>query len=200
MRESPGDRLSQPASVTEALAMLDRALDHLTAADAASLPSSVQAAVLRGLEQAAGKQVAARSRVLAAFAGQAAYETDGQRTARAWLAWQTRITTGAAAGAVGWARRLACHPVIGTALAAGDLSESWARQVCAWTDRLPPPAKTPPMRSWPPRPAPGQTCPVSPAWRRKCTNAPTTTRVTVSRTGSGTGRCSWAPPSAAPAG
>ena len=138
MRESPGDRLSQPASVTEALAMLDRALDHLTAADAASLPSSVQAAVLRGLEQAAGKQVAARSRVLAAFAGQAAYETDGQRTARAWLAWQTRITTGAAAGAVGWARRLAYHPVIAHALAAGDLSESWARQVCAWTDRLPP--------------------------------------------------------------
>jgi len=28
--------------------------------------------------------------------------------------------------------------VIGGALAAGELSESWARQVCAWTDRLPP--------------------------------------------------------------
>ena len=44
---------------------------------------------------------------------------------------------GAAAGAVGWVRRLAAHPVIGAALAAGDLSESWARQICTWTDRLP---------------------------------------------------------------
>src|SRR5579863_8552766 len=137
-QQGPGQGPGEPASVTEALAMLDRALDHLAAADAASLPSSVQAEVLRGLERAAGKQVAARSRVLAAFAGQAAYEADGQRTARAWLAWQTRVTAGAAAGAVGWARRLADHPVIGAALAAGDLSESWARQVCAWTGRLPP--------------------------------------------------------------
>ena len=138
MCEGPGDRQSQPTSVTEALAMLDRALDHLTAADAASLPSCVQAEALRALERAGAKHTAAQARVLAAFAGQATYEADGQRSARAWLAWQTRITAGAAAGAVGWARRLAYHPVIGDALAAGDLSESWARQVCAWTDRLPP--------------------------------------------------------------
>jgi hypothetical protein len=76
--------------------------------------------------------------MLAAFAGQGAYEADGQRSAAAWLTWQTRVTAGAAAGAVGWARRLAAHPVIATALAAGDLSESWARQLCAWTGRLPP--------------------------------------------------------------
>jgi len=34
-------------------------------------------------------------------------------------------------------RRLSAHPVIGEALAAGELSESWARQICEWTDRLP---------------------------------------------------------------
>ena len=132
------DGLGQPASVTQALAMLDRALDHLNATDTASLPASVQAKALRTLERAGAKQVAARTRVLAAFAGQAAYEGDGHGSARAWLRWQTRVTTGAAAGAVGWLRRLDAHPVIGDALAAGDLSESWARQVCAWTDRLPP--------------------------------------------------------------
>jgi hypothetical protein len=132
------DGLGRPASVTQALAMLDRALDHLAAADAASLPSAVQAEALRALERAGAKQVAVRSRVLAAFASQAAYEDDGQGSARAWLRWQTRVTNGAAGGAVGWLRRLAEHPVIGDALAAGDLSESWARQVCAWTDRLPP--------------------------------------------------------------
>ncbi len=132
------DGMGQPSTVTEALGMLHRALDHLNAADAGSLPASVQAEVLRALERAGAKHTAARSQVLAAFAGQAAYEDDGQGSARAWLRWQTQVTTGAAAGAVGWVRRLAAHPVVATALAAGDLSESWARQVCAWTDRLPP--------------------------------------------------------------
>ncbi len=131
------DWLEKPSSVTEALAMLHRALDHLTAADAALLPAGVQAEALRALERAAAKHTVARARVLAAFAGQAAYEDDGQGSARTWLRWQTRVTPGAAAGAVGWARRLAAHPVIEDALTAGELSESWAKQLCAWTDRLP---------------------------------------------------------------
>jgi Domain of unknown function (DUF222) len=130
-------RSEEPSSVTEALAMLDRALDHLSAADAALLSAGVQAEALRALERAAAKHTVARARVLAAFAGQAAYEDDGQGSARTWLRWQTRVTPGAAAGAVGWARRLAAHPVIGDALAAGELSESWAKQLCAWTDQLP---------------------------------------------------------------
>jgi hypothetical protein len=131
------DKPAEPSSVTEALAMLDRALDHLSAADAASLPAVVQAEALRALERAVAKHTVARARVLAAFAGQAAYEDDGQGSARTWLKWQTRVTPRAAAGAVGWMRRLATHPVIGDALAAGELSESWAKQLCAWTDRLP---------------------------------------------------------------
>jgi hypothetical protein len=127
----------RPANVAEALRMLDRALDHLNAADAASLPANVQAETLRALGRAESKHTAARARVLSAFAGQAAYEDDGQGSAGTWLRWQTRVTKGAAAGAVGWARRLAAHPVIGAALAAGELSESWGKQICAWTDRLP---------------------------------------------------------------
>ena len=45
------DGSGRPASVTEALAMLDRALDHLAAADAASLPGEIQADALRALER-----------------------------------------------------------------------------------------------------------------------------------------------------
>ena len=55
-----------------------------------------------------------------------------------WLRWQTQITQAAAAGAVGWMRRLAAHPVVAGALAAGRVSPSWARHICDWTDRLPP--------------------------------------------------------------
>ena len=133
MCDGPG----QPATVAEALVMLDRALDHLNASDAASLPTAAQADVLRGLERAEAKHTAARAQVLAAFAGQAAYEDDGQGSARTWLEWQTRVTAAAASGAVGWVRRLAAHPVIANALAAGGLSPSWAKQLCAWTDRFP---------------------------------------------------------------
>jgi hypothetical protein len=131
------DGLGQPDSVTDALVMLGRALDHLAAADAASLPASVQAEALRALERAQSQHTAARARILAAFAGQGGFEDDGQGSARAWLKWQARVTQGAAAGAIGWARRVTAHPVIVEALAAGELSESWARQVCEWTGKLP---------------------------------------------------------------
>jgi hypothetical protein len=117
--------------------MLDRALGYLTATDAASLPAAVQAEALRALGRAEARHTAARARVLGAFAAQGGCEDDGHGTARAWLKWQTRVTTGAAASAVAWARRLAAHPAIGQALAAGELSPSWARHLCEWTERLP---------------------------------------------------------------
>ena len=104
------DGADSPVSVSQALGMLDRALDHLNAADVASLPAGVQTEALRALEGAEAKHTAARGRVLAAFAAQGGCEDDGHGTARAWLKWQTRITASAAAGAVGWARRLAAHP------------------------------------------------------------------------------------------
>ena len=127
----------RPASAAEALTMLDRALDYLASSNAASLPSGAQAEALRALERAEGKHTAARGRVLAAFAAQGGFEDDGHGTARTWLKWQTQVTTSAAAAAVGWARRLAAHPAIAGALAAGELSRSWARQICEWTERFP---------------------------------------------------------------
>jgi hypothetical protein len=117
--------------------MLERALDHLNATDAASLPVSVQAEALRALGRSEAKYTAARARVLGAFAAQGGFEDDGHGTARTWLKWQTWVTHGAAATSVAWARRLAAHPVIGRALAAGQLSPSWARHLCEWTERLP---------------------------------------------------------------
>jgi hypothetical protein len=131
------DSGGQPASVTDALGMLDRALCYLATVDTATLPTSVQADALLALTKVEAKHTAARSRVLAAFAAQGGYEDDGHRSARSWLRWRARVTKGAAAGAIGWVRRLSAHPLIGEALAAGELSESWARQICEWTDRLP---------------------------------------------------------------
>src|SRR5262249_47449303 len=128
---------AQPSTVGAALGMLDRALDTLNAADLATVPASVQAETLRALERAESKHTAARARALAAFTAQDGDEADGQGSARVWLKWQTRVTSGAAAGAVGWVKRLARHPVVERALASGGLSSSWAKLLCAWGDRLP---------------------------------------------------------------
>ena len=126
-----------PGSVGGALAMLDRALDYLNATDVASLPVDTQAQVLRSLEAAEAKHTAARAGVLSAFTAGGGPEADGHGAARVWLRWQTRVTTGAAAGAVAWMRRLAAHPALEAALARGELSASWARELCGWSDRLP---------------------------------------------------------------
>ena len=124
-------------SAADAVAMAQTALAYLATADMASLPAAAQAECLRGLERAESLHTAARAGALAAFISSGGCEDDGQGTARAWLRWQTRITSGAAAGAVGWARRLAAHPAVGQALAAGDVSASWAREICSWTGKLP---------------------------------------------------------------
>jgi hypothetical protein len=126
-----------PATAAEAVAMVAAGLGWLAAADVASMPSAVQADCLRGLERAASMHTAARSRVLSAFSAQGGCEDDGQGSARTWLKWQTRITGGAAYGALGWMHRLAGHRAVGDALGAGEISESWARQICDWTDKLP---------------------------------------------------------------
>ncbi len=125
------------ASAREALTALRASLTYLAAANAADLTAAEQADCLRGLAAAESFHVAATTNVLAAFTAQAAYADDGQGSARSWLRWQARITPGAAAGAVGWMRRLAGHPAVYAALAAGQISPSWARQICDWTDKVP---------------------------------------------------------------
>ena len=112
-------------------------LGSLARLSAADLPVAGQADCLRALERAESMLVAARSAVLGAFTASAAYTDDGQYSPKTWLAAQTRVTRGAAAGSVMWMRRLADHPAVAAELAAGDISGSWARQVCEWTDRLP---------------------------------------------------------------
>jgi len=112
-------------------------LAWLAAADATALTGAEQAQCLRGLERAEAVHTAARARVLAAFCAGGGYRDDGHGSVKAWLRWQTRVTPGAAAGAVGWMRRLARHPAVRDALAAGRISVSWARQVCEWSDLLP---------------------------------------------------------------
>jgi hypothetical protein len=126
-----------PSSAGEAVDMVLAGLGWLARADAASMPGPVQAECLRGLEIALSVHAAARARVLAAFTAQGSYEDDGQGSPRTWLTWQTKVTRPAASGALGSMRSLAAHPAIADALASGQISVSWARQIAEWTDLLP---------------------------------------------------------------
>jgi hypothetical protein len=131
------DAMAVPVSAAGAVAMAQAGLAFLANTNMASVPAVVQAECLRGLERIESLHTAARAGVLAAFMAGGGHEDDGQGSAGAWLRWQTRITRGAAAGAVAWARRIAAHPAVGEALAAGEVSASWARDICAWTGQLP---------------------------------------------------------------
>ncbi len=102
-----------------------------------AVPSAVQEDCLRGLERARSVHQAAHASVLSAFDAGTGVEQDGCRSAKSWLAWQTRTTRAAAGAAVGWMRRLRAHPAVAAALKAGTLSVSFARQICDWTDTFP---------------------------------------------------------------
>ncbi len=121
-----------------ALAAIRSGLQFLAAADAGSLPDAELADCLKGLEQTAAAQTAVQARILGVFHARAVFQDDGARSAKSWLVWHTRTTKAAAGVSIAWMRRLAVHPQIAAALAAAAVSGSWARQLCDWSDLLPP--------------------------------------------------------------
>jgi hypothetical protein len=119
----------QPLDAGQALAMVQAGLSFL-----AGCPAR---ATLIGLEQAEARLTAARAQVLSEFCASHDYEADGQFGPKPWLRAFTRVTRGAAEAAMAWMRRLEAHPAVAAALAAEEISVSWAREICAWTSKLP---------------------------------------------------------------
>ncbi|MCW2934882.1 MAG: hypothetical protein JWM19_5844 [Actinomycetia bacterium] len=138
MRAAQPGGTAQPGNVDEALAMVHAGLDHLASVDWRSFGAAVQAQALRELGSAQSKLTVARSEALGAFDACGGYSADGgQPTVQAWLRNQAETTGKAARDLVAWQRMLKAHPVLRGALAAEQLSQSWARQFARWNDRLP---------------------------------------------------------------
>jgi hypothetical protein len=138
-QSGPGSTAADAApgcTAADAIAAVNGGLGVLASLDMTALTAGEHADLLRALGRAESQAVSARTAALAAFGHNGGYEADGARTGRSWLRWQTRITPSAAAGAARWVRRLSEHPIVAAVLAAGDVSPSWARQVCDWTDGL----------------------------------------------------------------
>jgi len=106
-------------------------------ADAAGMAAEAQAECLLALEEMDAVKTAARAKILGAFTAAQGYAADADYSPRSWLIHRTRITRGAAAGHLAWARRAAAHPRVAAALAEGGISESYARKICGWGDKLP---------------------------------------------------------------
>ncbi len=117
--------------------MVHAGLGYLAATDATAMAAETQARCLRMLEQADAMGTAARAAILGAFTSGQGYCTDADYSPKAWLIHKTRVTKGAAVGYTAWVRRAAGHPQVAAALAGGEMSESYARTICGWTDKLP---------------------------------------------------------------
>ena len=125
-------------SAADAAGQLEASLDYLAATDWVSLGTQAHGEMLARLQRAQAQLTAVNAAVLAAFTAQSGYEPDGHRSAMAWLVNRTKMSRGAAAGAIGWQRRLARHGVIAAAMATRKISESWGKDIATWTDPLPP--------------------------------------------------------------
>jgi hypothetical protein len=125
------------SSVAEAAAAVRDGLRFLAAADATQMSVQSQAECLKVLEQSDAIATAARASILAGFTAAQGHSEDGDYSPRAWLMHKTGITRGAAASHTAWARRSREHPRVMAALAAEQVSQSYARMICLWTDKLP---------------------------------------------------------------
>jgi hypothetical protein len=127
-----------PASIAEAMDMVLTGMGYLAAADPTALAAQAQAECLLGFEQADAISTAARAWFLSAFTAGQGCAADADYSPAAWLIHRTKVTKGAARGHLGWVRRAVTHPQVVMALAEGAvLTESMARTVCGWTDKLP---------------------------------------------------------------
>jgi hypothetical protein len=125
------------ASAREAAEAVRAGLGYLAAADATAMAAETQAQCLMALEQANSMGTAARTSILAAFTSGQGYSADADYSPCAWLIHKTQVTKGAAVAYSAWVRRAAEHPQVAAALAAGEISESFARTICTWTNKLP---------------------------------------------------------------
>ncbi len=128
---------ANPASAREALEMIRSGYGYLAAADPTAMATAAQASCLLALEQADAMGTAARAQLLGAFTAARGYAEDADYSPTSWLIHRTRITKHAARAHRAWARRAAAHPQVAAALAAGEMSESYARTICGWTGKLP---------------------------------------------------------------
>src|ERR1700745_3772967 len=124
-------------SVAEALRMANATMDYLNDHAGNDLDVAACGTVLRSLAEVQAKFTAAHASVLARFDAADAHDADGYRPSASWLDAMANMTRPDAKAEVRQMRLLRDHPALADALAAGDISKSWALAIADWTKKLP---------------------------------------------------------------
>jgi hypothetical protein len=124
-------------SVADALRMMNAGLDYLNGLGAADLDPAACGPVLRSLAGVQAKFTAAHAAVLARFDAADAHDSDGYGNSAAWLMAMTDMTRRDAKAEMRQMRLLRDQPAMASALAAKDISKSWAMAIADWTKKLP---------------------------------------------------------------
>ena len=137
-----GDDAFNPAvgrgfdSAPQALATAGTALDYLNSA-VVRLNGSACGELLIALGEVQAKLTAAHAALLRRFDAANAHDADGYGSSSSWLAARAGMPKKAARAAVRRMRQLSSRPLLGAALAAGDVTDSLAFTIADWTRKLP---------------------------------------------------------------
>ena len=132
-----GDGTGPCGSVREALRLARAGLDYLNAPQASDMDPAAIGEVLAALGDLQGKLAAAHATFLRRFDAANAHDADGYGSSSAWLTARGRMTRQDARAAVRQMRQFSERPGLHDAVAAGDLSRSWADAIARWTRKLP---------------------------------------------------------------
>jgi hypothetical protein len=123
-------------SASQALALADAAMDYVNAGVAA-LNGTACGDLLIALGEVQAKLTAAHAGLLRRFDAADAHDADGYGSSSSWLAAKGGMSKHAARAAVRQMRQLGERPLLGNALAAGDITDSIAFVIAGWTRKLP---------------------------------------------------------------
>ncbi len=108
---------------------------------AAEVPGPSCGEVLAELADLQGRLAAAQATFLRRFDAASAHDADGCASSSAWLAAKCRLARRDARAAVRRMRQFSERPRLHDAVAAGDISASWADVIAQWTRKLPEPMR-----------------------------------------------------------
>ncbi len=121
----------------DALRMASAALDYLNSGSVANLDAAACGDLLIALGEIQAKLTAAHAGFLRRFDTASAHDADGYGSSSAWLAAKAGMSKKAARASVRQMRQLGGRPLLGTALAAGDITDSLAFTIADWTPQAP---------------------------------------------------------------
>jgi hypothetical protein len=129
---------SVPGSAGEALSMMGAALDYLNGPAGELVQPTALGEVLQALAGIDAKHTAMRMRFISRFDANDCHDSDAYPTTASWLAGRTKVVLAKARAEVRQARTMTNgHPGLTDAMAAGELSPSWAAGIAALTAKLP---------------------------------------------------------------